>query len=460
MGLWNAARDRMRAAVVRLNETAPKPRADFSLDFDEAIGWHRARLKPSDAEWANTQAKSKRRAFTVANTAQLDLVNDVNAAINKALKNGTTLRDFKKEVGERLEKAWNGTVANPGARIETIFRTNVQLAYGAGRWQQATQPEVVKERPFWLYDAIEDGRTSAICKACDGTVRRSDDPWWRSHIPPLHHRCRSCFRALTEAEALKRGLTKTTPTTPAAKGFGGEPNAKEWTPDLSDAAPALVAVHHEKEAGANATQKPPEPQHPPQVEPAKPAEPPQKPPAAPPPGDGGGDGNEGLPPIKWHPTPPPDARTPPSWWMEDKEPSTVEVPRSVRLEPHERKTSEYLALRGNKVRFLPVSIENRRKNPDLEINPGEVEGISPIVEITAIVVPRATSSTVKNRIRDKARQGQARALVIDVRDTTLTEKDAIAGVADAVSETTVVPGKYDYVRIIGRGFDLTFWDLG
>lgn len=44
-------------------------------------------------------------AFTVADVAQLDMVVDVYEAIERAVAHGTTLDDFKADVGKSLEEA-------------------------------------------------------------------------------------------------------------------------------------------------------------------------------------------------------------------------------------------------------------------------------------------------------------------------------------------------------------------
>lgn len=218
---------------------------DDPVDFDEAISWFRKRVPMSKADFDRLDAASKRKAFTVANVAQIDLINQVWSALDDATKNGTTLEDFKKSIGPELRRAWSGTVEQPAWRLETIFRTNLQLAYGAGRYKQATDPDVINDRPVWLFDAILDGRTSPICRACDGTKRPADDTWWQSHTPPLHHGCRSGFVALTEKQAGR--ITLIAPTTPAADGFGLAPGAEEWEPK-ADAYPApLAAVLQQKQ---------------------------------------------------------------------------------------------------------------------------------------------------------------------------------------------------------------------
>ena len=88
------------------------------------------------------------------------------------------------------------------AHAETVYRNALQTQYSVGRWEQAQMAK--KSHPYLRYVTINDGRTSECCRALSGIVRPIDDPFWSSHLPPNHHRCRSIVVSLTEKEAQKR----------------------------------------------------------------------------------------------------------------------------------------------------------------------------------------------------------------------------------------------------------------
>lgn len=218
------------------------------VDFDEAIEWFRQkRPQPDpgepqdefDRDWQAYQDELAAQAFKVAGVAQLDVVTGIYKAIDEALTSGTSLDEFKASVADDLESAWGGSVANPGARVETIFRTNVQSAYAAGRYAQMTDPDVLEDRPYWTYEGIEDDDECEICEPCDGTVLPADDPWWRSHQVPMHHQCRCEIHSLDEDEAKKRGIDTVGPEARAADGFGAPPQVDAWSPSAADYPPAL-----------------------------------------------------------------------------------------------------------------------------------------------------------------------------------------------------------------------------
>lgn len=199
------------------------------VDFEDAIAWFRKRVAMTRAERDRLTDEARLRSFWVSHVAQADIVAQAWKAIDKALATGTSLAQFKKEIGPALRSAWSGSVKDPAWRLETIFRTNVQSAYSAGRTRQALKPEVLEDRPVWMFDAILDGRETEICEACDNTKLQATHDWWRSHTPPLHFNCRSSVISLTPEQA---GKLSAPPKASAQQGFGTPLRDDEpWTPE-------------------------------------------------------------------------------------------------------------------------------------------------------------------------------------------------------------------------------------
>lgn len=208
--------------------------------FEEAIRAFRKRVPISEAEWERLTEAEREFAFKVSGAAQADLVNDVWEAIDRAIRDGTTLEDFKASVGDELEAAWGA--ADP-SRLETIFRTNTMGAYNGGRHAILSHPEVRKARPYWRFDGVDDARQSEICAALDGTVRPADDPFWSAHTPPLHFNCRSVITPLSSEEAADEGIDDEAPDAEADDGFGAAPTVgSDWEPDPSDYPPGIAEI--------------------------------------------------------------------------------------------------------------------------------------------------------------------------------------------------------------------------
>lgn len=195
------------------------------VDPEEAIAWFRSRVPLTKEEWQALQEQARRKAFTVAGVAELDLLAEAWDSLARAIEQGTPYAEWANGVRNRLEAAWGRP---DGQRLEAIFRTNVQMAYSSGRWVQMEDPEFKETRPYRMYDAILDSRTTRICQERNGTVLPADDPWWQRNWPPLHFNCRSGVRSLTQAEAERRGTTERPPSAPGQEGFGLAPDASEW----------------------------------------------------------------------------------------------------------------------------------------------------------------------------------------------------------------------------------------
>ena len=202
----------------------------------EAIEYFENTLDLDEDEIEDLEDEADEKAFRIAGVASVDVLVQVHQAIVKSLEEGTPYEDFAEEIGPVLETAWQGTVDNPGARIENIFRTNVQKAYNAGRWK--AHQEVANEFPYAILDVVEDARTSDVCAHLDAQLKGkslpASDPFWGTHTPPLHFNCRSQIIYLSEEQAEEIGISKHIPKTPSAKGFGNAPDEDDWAPDASE----------------------------------------------------------------------------------------------------------------------------------------------------------------------------------------------------------------------------------
>lgn len=170
-------------------------------------------------DWEELWQDAQAQAFTVAKATRLDILQDIREAVEKALAEGKTFAWFKKELTSVLQaKGWWGkqehvdeetgevSLVQLGSpwRLQTIFRTNLQTAYMAGRWQ--AQIENVDDRPYWRYVAILDGRTRPSHRAMNGKVLRYDDPFWQSFYPPNGWGCRCRVTTLSADDIAARGV--------------------------------------------------------------------------------------------------------------------------------------------------------------------------------------------------------------------------------------------------------------
>jgi SPP1 gp7 family putative phage head morphogenesis protein len=208
--------------------------------YEEAVLFFREKVPMTREDWDALEESARQRAFMVSGVAQLDLVAEVYASIDKAIAEGKVIDDFRDDVAAKLYDAWG---REEPWRLETILRTNIQTAYSAGRYDQ--QQEVKDDRPFWEYSAVMDSRTSDICAELDGKVLPADDPFWDSHNPPLHFNCRSTIISLTEEQANRKGVDSP-PAIKAQDGFGAAPGEDDWEANAAGYPAALADLARDK----------------------------------------------------------------------------------------------------------------------------------------------------------------------------------------------------------------------
>lgn len=166
-----------------------------------ALEFWQAKTAVTKAEFDALSGAARSRAFTVTGLARQSQISEVMAAFQTTLNSGGTLAQFKKELGPLLEsRGWTGKKA---WRVNNIFRTNVQSAYMAGRYQE--MKEASRTRPYWRYSAILDGRTRPSHAALHGLVYEHDHPFWDSYYPPNGFGCRCAVQTLSRRQVEKRG---------------------------------------------------------------------------------------------------------------------------------------------------------------------------------------------------------------------------------------------------------------
>ena len=203
------------------NAKAPNPvdlKGIFGLEPEQAVAYLKSKGYAITWNWQDMLDQAHDQAFTVAKAMRLDLLSDIRGALETALQDGQTLKQFITALQPTLEsQGWwgkqvivdsqgEGELVQLGSprRLKTIYQTNLQSAYMAGR--KATMEETTDTHPYWMYVAILDGKTRPSHRALHGQVFRHDDPIWSAIFPPNGFNCRCRVVALTEAAVKRRGL--------------------------------------------------------------------------------------------------------------------------------------------------------------------------------------------------------------------------------------------------------------
>jgi len=203
----------------------------FKLKPADAIAFLKAKGNKFSWNWYDTWKDANSRSFTVAKAMKADVLKAIRSEVTKAIegdwfdvvgpdgattriKRGLTLQEFQKRLKPQLKTLgwWGKGVDDQGKeiqlgspyRLRTIYRTNIQTSYMAGRYKQQTA--AVGGLPYWQYVAIMDAKTRPAHRALDGKVFPADDPFWDTHYPPNGWGCRCRVRPLTRSALDREGL--------------------------------------------------------------------------------------------------------------------------------------------------------------------------------------------------------------------------------------------------------------
>ena len=176
--------------------SGPYPHLPSSLDlpFDEAERFFRSKVSLTREAFDEVSEQARVYAFTVARVSSIHLLEDFHGDIERLIiEGGQTYEEFKKSAvpGLMAKHGWSGS--NPW-HIETILRTNTQMAYGVGQLETLTR--LANDFPFWRYVAIGDHRTRPTHKELNGRIYPANHPFWRIHFPPWGYNCRCDVIAL------------------------------------------------------------------------------------------------------------------------------------------------------------------------------------------------------------------------------------------------------------------------
>lgn len=199
-------------------------KADFGpMPPEKAVKWFKSKGYALGFDWRDIWQEEHAIAFTVAKAASIDLLQDIRNEVEKALVNGETFESFKQNLKPKLvERGWWGraNMQDPltgevkevqlgsTRRLKTIYRTNIDMAYAAGRWEEIEATR--KTHPYLRYrcSMLETSRESH--KSWDGIVLPVDDPWWDSHYPPCAWNCKCWVEQVLKSD-VDKGLVKVSP---------------------------------------------------------------------------------------------------------------------------------------------------------------------------------------------------------------------------------------------------------
>lgn len=177
---------------------AQDPRAFLNLPWVEAIEEFKARGVISDDEFSRLISQYAEESVEARRLLLERIQTRVRELLVKAVEEGETFEDFAAALAD--EAPGLGITAQDPSYLDTVFRTNVQSAYGGGRVRALLDPDVQAERQWVQYRTAGDSRVRDSHKLLDGGIYRIDDPEWLKIAPPNGYRCRCSIVSLTQED--------------------------------------------------------------------------------------------------------------------------------------------------------------------------------------------------------------------------------------------------------------------
>lgn len=180
---------------------------DFTkVSSAEALDYMKRRVPMPSAHWSDLESGMHAKGFVVAGAVKSEMVCDFHGAITRAVEEGRTLADFRKDFDSIVAKHGWSYRGKRGWRTATIYNTNMRMANNAASWKRMTDPDVMKARPYVMYIGGLSSHPRKEHLAWNGIVLPLTDPWWDTHWPINAYGCKCKTRSLSLREMERDGI--------------------------------------------------------------------------------------------------------------------------------------------------------------------------------------------------------------------------------------------------------------
>lgn len=144
--------------------------------------------KKSTLDIAGLQEQYNTRALQVLNDVSKDVQEQLDDTFKQLLRDGAHVSEAVRTLGEKFDEL--GLSPKKPYQLETIFRTQLQMAFQAGRYQAEQHPDIQEILWGYKYVTTGDDRVRDEHAALDGVTLPKDDPFWQRFYPPNGWNCR------------------------------------------------------------------------------------------------------------------------------------------------------------------------------------------------------------------------------------------------------------------------------
>lgn len=173
-----------------------------SLPFDAQIAFFRKKLALPTRGWTDIWQGNHDHAFVISGATKMALLEDMQAAVQKAMEQGTTLAEFRKDFDKSVAKHGWAYKGSRGWRTRVIYETNLRTSHAAGRHDQ------LQKLDYWQYHhSIGANNPREQHLVWHGLVLAKDDAFWHTHYPPNGWGCRCYVTGMSKIRMKQKGLS-------------------------------------------------------------------------------------------------------------------------------------------------------------------------------------------------------------------------------------------------------------
>jgi SPP1 gp7 family putative phage head morphogenesis protein len=186
--------------------TAKPVKLRFNVPPTDAIDYFKSKQVVTRKQFDVLAEDARSSAFTVSGVYKRDVLEGFKGEIVKSLETGTAQGTVIKQFKSILKGAGHQQLGD--FHLETVFRTNMQMAYGVGR--RKALEEAAEDLPFWTYHDVGDDRVRPQHHALNGVTLPANHEFWNAHFPPWDFNCRC---SVTAADEIPEGYNRSQPGT-------------------------------------------------------------------------------------------------------------------------------------------------------------------------------------------------------------------------------------------------------
>lgn len=163
-------------------------RIQTSLEFDLLDNVAKLLRKTIDVSMEKVKKAYNAVSLTALKNLAAPVEKKVRIVVNDLISEAAPLKRAIETIDKTLNTLGVGSVEEN--KIETLYRTQLQTSFNAGRWQADQDPDIQEILWGYKYVTAGDDRVREDHAALDGVTLLKDDPFWQEYWPPNGFNCR------------------------------------------------------------------------------------------------------------------------------------------------------------------------------------------------------------------------------------------------------------------------------